>query len=159
MLDYQLDDPETGEQFITGRDILRQIKDSYPEIKIYARTGNDSQEDHKKYLGEGFDGMISKQLNLKEVATVFSQAMERSQEEPGPDLGDKLSREINEELNRILQKMKSAPKRCIHEMKGLLKMIGPIKHHELIELTQIYGEFPTQENLREIEGRLMEYLK
>jgi len=56
MMDIRLPD-------ISGYEVTKQIRESFPDIKIIAQTAYANQEDRIKCLAEGFDNYISKPIN------------------------------------------------------------------------------------------------
>jgi two-component system, cell cycle response regulator DivK len=55
---------------MNGREAMQEIKKIRPELPIIAQTAFAMSGDRERYLHEGFDGYISKPINVQELLTL-----------------------------------------------------------------------------------------
>ena len=63
---------------LNGRDAMKEIKKTCPDLPVVAQTAFAMSGDREKYLNEGFDNYISKPINLQELLSIIEQYFEGS---------------------------------------------------------------------------------
>jgi two-component system cell cycle response regulator DivK len=57
---------------LNGMEAMKEIKKFRPDIPVIAQTAFAMSGDKERYLHDGFDGYISKPINLQELITLIS---------------------------------------------------------------------------------------